>query len=101
MQMCHNCGIIGNRYTMIISFNDNSLNRHGVTHREALEALGDPFKVEVITGEHNGNPTSIWVGKTLGERLLEVGVEYLKDCEHIYHVSKARATYAVEYGKRQ
>jgi glucose-6-phosphate 1-dehydrogenase len=86
---------------MLFSFNDDSLNRHNVTHREALETLGDPFKVEVDTGNHNGNPTAIWVGKTLTERLLEVGVEYLEDCNHIYHAAKARTIYATKYSKRQ
>ncbi len=86
---------------MLFSFNDDSLNRHNVTHQEILEALEDLFKVEVDIGEHKGNPTSIWVGKTFTERLLEVGLEYLEDCNHIYHADKARAKYAIRYADRR
>jgi hypothetical protein len=85
---------------MLFSFNDESLHRHKVTRQEALEALEDPYKVEVELGEHKGNPTSLWVGKTFAERILEIGVEYLEDFNHIYHANKAKAKCAAQYGKQ-
>jgi hypothetical protein len=37
-----------------------------------------------------GNPTVMYVGYTKSERMLEVGVEFLENAEHVYHVSCAR-----------
>jgi hypothetical protein len=31
----------------IFGFNDESLDRHGVSHQECLEVLADPTKIEV------------------------------------------------------
>lgn len=86
---------------MIFSFNNNSLSRHNVSQQEILEALEDPYKIEVETGEYESNPTSLWIGKTFTERLLEVGVEYLEDSNHIYHAAKARAKFAVKYARER
>lgn len=45
---------------VIFGFNYESLDRHGVTAQECLEALADPLKVEVEEGESaNQNPRSI------------------------------------------
>ena len=84
---------------MIFSFNDDSLGRHNISHKEVFEALEDPFKIEAEVGEHQGNPTSIWIGKTFTERMLEIGVEYLEDCNHIYHTNKARKQYISKYSQ--
>ncbi len=82
---------------MFFTFNDDSLKRHKISHEDVLEALEDPFKLEVKTGEYRGNPTSLWIGRTFTERLLEIGIEYLEDCNHIYHAKKANAEHAAKY----
>jgi hypothetical protein len=76
----------------IFGFNDESLRRHKVTHRECLEALVDPLRIIASSGESKaGNPIIIWVGMTDKERLLEVGIEYLEDMDWFYHASTAKA----------
>jgi glucose-6-phosphate 1-dehydrogenase len=82
---------------MIFSFNNESLTRHKVSQREVLEALADPFKIEIETDEHQGNPTSMWIGKTFAERLIEINIEYLEDSNHIFHAAKARSSYVRKY----
>jgi hypothetical protein len=58
---------------VIISFNHESLNRHDISQQDVLEALLDPFKIEVGEGKSKaGNPTSLWIGKTCTETILEV-----------------------------
>jgi uncharacterized DUF497 family protein len=57
-----------------------------------LEALADPFKTFFDECQSDrGNPRRMWIGYTLTERILEVGVEYMNnDIEHIYHARKAQ-----------
>jgi uncharacterized DUF497 family protein len=81
-------------------FNDDSLDRHGVTHEECIEALADMLKVdEEQTESKQGNPRIMWVGMTRLDRLLEVGVEYLQDMEFIYHANSAQAKYRKLYNR--
>ncbi len=83
---------------MIFSFNDLSLKRHNVARWETLQSLEDPLRIEVEQGENaEGNPTSIWVGMTAHVRLLEVGVEYLEDCNHIFHADNCRSHFKAMY----
>lgn len=77
---------------MPFAFNDDSLKRGKVSPEECLEALADPFKTyyDDLPSER-GNPRRMWVGYTLTERRLEVGVEYMKNnVDHIYHARKAQ-----------
>ncbi len=61
---------------MLTSFNDESLNRHKVTHEECYQVLADPTKLEYDPGvSKDGNPRKMYVGYTLLDRRLEVGVE--------------------------
>ncbi len=84
----------------ILTFNDDSLKRGGVTRVEAIEVLDDPMTIEVEEGESlRGNPTVMYVGKTQAERLLEIGVEYKPDETHVYHTRKATARNQAKYGK--
>ena len=77
---------------MAFTFNDDSLKRGKVSPEECLEALADPFKTyyDDLPSER-GNPRRMWVGYTLAERRLEVGVEYMiNNIEHIYHARKLK-----------
>lgn len=78
----------------IFGFNHDSLDRHGVSEQECLQALDDPLRLEVEEGESDSeNPRIMWVCKTDLERLLEIGVEYLEDMDWIYHADNAQAKY--------
>lgn len=81
-------GILGNAFT----FNYDSLKRGKVTPEECLEVLADPFKTycdEPLS--KRGNPRRLWVGYTLVDRRLELGIEYRRNgVEHIYHARKAK-----------
>lgn len=91
-------GLGPKRLVMIFSFYDASLKRHNVERWEALQSLEDPLRVEVVEGQSvDGNPTSIWVGMTANARLLEVGVEYLEDCNHIFHADNCRSHFKAMY----
>ncbi len=82
----------------IFGFNDESLDRHGVSHQECLEVLADPTKIEIDEGESaDGFPRIMWVGMTFLNRLLEVGVEYMPDMDWIYHADNAQAKYRNKY----
>jgi len=75
-----------------VTFNKASLKRGKVSPDECLEALADPFKMyyEDLLSER-GNPRRMWVGYTLAERRLEIGVEYMRNnVDHIYHARKAQ-----------
>ncbi len=87
---------------MSISFNEDSLKRHKATHEEIEEAIADPLRVEAAYSESkNGNPTTIWVGATLKGRLLEIGIEYMENEDHIYHASSCRNHYQWLYIQRR
>ena len=87
---------------VLISYNDDSLRRHEVSHEEVQEALADSLRIEVQEGESNdGNPTTIWIGATLSDGLLEIGFEYLEDEDHIYHCDNCRSHYRARYGRRE
>ncbi len=91
----------GPTLSSIISFNDDSLNRHGVSQAEALEVLADDLTKAMDFGESkNGNPTVMYVGYTKKERLLEVGVEFLESAEHIYHARVATRNYVRAYRQK-
>ncbi len=84
----------------ILTFNDDSLKRGGVTRAEALEVLDDPMTMHSEEGESRlGNPTVMYVGQTQKERLLEIGVEYKEKETHIYHGRKANAHNKAKYIK--
>ena len=74
------------------TFNYDSLKRGKVTPEECLEALSDPFKAYYDEPPSDrGNSRRFWVGYTLTDRRLELGVEYRKnDIDHIYHAGKAK-----------
>ena len=85
----------------ILTFNDDSLERGGVTREEAIEVLDDPMTVDDEEGEsYQGNPRVMYVGKTLSERLLEIGVEYKEYETHIYHGRKASLRMRAKYDNR-
>ena len=85
----------------ILTFNEDSLKRGGVSADEAIEVLDDPMTIEAEEGESNrGNPTVMYVGKTLSERLLEIGVEYKEYETHIYHGRKASLKMKAIYDNR-
>ncbi len=77
---------------LAFTFNYDSLKRAKVSPDECLEVLADPFKTFYDDlPSQRGSPRRMWVGYTLTERRLEIGVEYLKsDIEHIYHARKAQ-----------
>ncbi len=82
----------------IFGFNYESLNRHQISDKECLEALADPDKIEIEQSEsEDGNPRSMWLGKTNSERLIEVGVEYMEEMDWIYHANKVKAKYKAFY----
>jgi uncharacterized DUF497 family protein len=82
----------------IFGFNQESLERHGVTEQECLQALADAMKIEVEESESaDGNPRSMWVCKTQPGRLLEVGVEYMGGMDWVYHADNAQAQYRNKY----
>lgn len=79
----------------IITFNDESLKRHKVSRLEVLQALSDPLVQAVLDGESKqGNSTRVYVGYTNSDRLLEIGIEYRKDEEHVFHADNARSHFA-------
>ncbi len=85
----------------ILTFNEDSLKRGGVTKEEAIEVLDDPMTIEGEEGESKrGNPTVMYVGKTLSERLLEIGVEYKEYETHVYHGRKASLKNRSKYDNR-
>ena len=82
----------------IKGYNEKSFAAARVTFREALEVLADPFVVRVLQHHsHAGNPRTLYVGKTLTERLLEIGVESMDGMDYYYHAEVARQEYKQLY----
>jgi hypothetical protein len=78
---------------MKITYNCESLDRHGITEQEADEvyATGKDYDMEP---SNSGNDRIMLVGWTSGVRLLEIGVEYMPHGhDHIFHTSDATKFY--------
>jgi hypothetical protein len=76
-----------------ITYNYESLDRHGITEQEADEvyATGKDFDLEPSA---SGNDRIMVVGWTSSGRLLEIGIEYLPHGhDHMFHASDATKSY--------
>jgi uncharacterized DUF497 family protein len=84
----------------ITTFNDDSLARGKVTHAEIEEVLSDLLTLVVEEGQSKrGNPTRTYVGFTRSDRLLEIGIEYSENENHVFHARKANAKTMKAYKK--
>jgi len=84
-----------------VTYNYESLDKHGVTEQEADEvyATGKDFDLEPSS---SGNDRIMVVGWTAAGRLLEVGIEYMPHGhDHIFHTSDATKPYCELFEKEK
>lgn len=86
---------------MFLSFDERSLLKHAITLEEVLQVLSSDlsFAVELPPSKY-GNLRTIVVGWTYSGRVLEIGIEYLVDCEHVFHAMGAGKRYRAEFERR-
>ncbi len=74
------------------TYNLESLERHGVSPGDVDEAMATGIWEELPSSER-GNDRLMFIGFTASGRLLEVGVEYFDDMEHVFHANDATNHY--------
>jgi len=79
---------------MPVSYDDDNLAKHKVSHDEIDEVLDTDLRIECeMTPSDRGNERVMLVGFTLGGRLLEIGIEFFDDHEHCFHANDATKQY--------
>ena len=73
-----------------LTYNFDSLNRHGVSIANVDEVIGTGIWEELPLSVR-GNERLMFIGFTSNGRLLEIGVEYFDDnqIEHVFHADDA------------
>lgn len=83
---------------METSYNDHDLEENSVTLEEIDQVAASGSTVECSLGQSDhGHQRVILVGFTFEGRLLEVGIEFLDHCVHVFHASTATAHYHSEF----
>ena len=85
------------------TFDDENLQKHGVSRQEVLEVLeSDLSFAEEMTSSDRGNDRALVIGWTYCGKILELGIEYFDDVdrEHIFHAMKAGPKHRQEFARR-
>lgn len=78
----------------------DSLNRHSVTTEEVDDVLAEVVcnaKVYELSPGKDGNDRIMFVGLTSAMRLIEVGVEYIGDDDHVFHAMDAGSRFVDDW----
>ncbi len=82
----------------ILSYNQYSLRKHNVSEQEIDEVLDAEHTVDCeLPDSRRGNQRTMLVGFTLQARLLEIGIEFLPDRDHVFHTDDATKRYIEEF----
>jgi hypothetical protein len=83
---------------IIVRWNQESLNRHGVAQQEVLEALADSMTRYFEPNKEYETYCEIGVGFTSSNRLIEFGISYLTNNEvSIFHAQSVSPEYKKLY----
>lgn len=83
---------------MTVSYDYKNLAKHNVSCDEIDEVLDCDRRIELeIQPSIRGNQRIMLVGFTLQARLLEVGIEFLPDRDHIFHADDATKKYKSKF----
>ncbi len=81
----------------MLTYDDRNLKKHKVSRQEVDQVLDSrnlSTHVFDLPPARNGNDRAMFVGLTMGGRLMEVGVEVLSDIdEHVFHAMNATKQY--------
>ncbi len=84
-----------------ITFDEFNIKKNRVTTEEILEVFESDFSIEVgLIPNERGNVRVMIIGWTFSGRILEVGVEYFGDMEHIFHAMNAGKEYKRDFLRR-
>ena len=84
----------------MITYDDDNLAKHGITRQEVDQVLDSrnlTTRVFELQPSRQGNSRVMYVGFTLQAPLLEVGVEYLEESDHVFHADDATKAYRKEF----
>jgi uncharacterized DUF497 family protein len=86
----------------VLTYNNDSLTKHGITTIEVDEVLNDPRTIWLDMGiSHDGNDRLMFVGLTKATRILEVGIELIGENEYVFHAMDAGKRYIKEFNDAQ
>ena len=93
---------------VLITYNENSLRKHGIKHNQIQEATTDPMRacfdmpekdIEQFYDFAEGNTyRQMIVGHTYANVLLEIGLEMIgENALHFFHAQKISPSYYKQY----
>ena len=82
----------------MVTYNTESLTKHGVTVIEVDEVLSDSRTIWLDLGPSpDGNDRLMFIGLTKAGRALEVGIELIGEDDYVFHAMAASEHYLKEF----
>ena len=83
---------------MPLTYDDDNLAKHKVSRDEVDEVLdGSMTAQSELAASDRGNQRVMLIGFTLHGRLLEVGIEFFANRDHVFHANDATEKYRQEF----
>ncbi len=83
---------------MTVTYDDDNLAKHKVSHDEVDEVMDADLRVDVeLLPSRRGNQRIMLIAFTLQGRLLEAGIEFFPERDHVFHADDASKQYKAEF----
>ncbi len=84
-----------------VTFDEFNIKKNRVTVDEILEVIESDLSIaENLVPSERGNVRVMIIGWTFSGRILEIGIEYIADTEHVFHAMNAGKRYKKDFLRR-